>query len=50
MLLKQLPAVHKPSFGAWKLATAILENVDTYLKFDDKVRVDLDPNNLMFAQ
>jgi hypothetical protein len=30
--------------------TAMLENVETYLGFDDKVRIDLDPNNLMYAQ
>jgi len=33
-----------------KLSTAIFENVETYLEFDDKVRIDLDPNHLMYAQ
>jgi hypothetical protein len=33
-----------------KLATAILENFETYIEFDDKVRIDLDPNHLMYAQ
>ena len=30
-----------------KLATAILANVSVYLKYDDQVRIDGDPNKLI---
>jgi len=49
--LKRLPAVRGSRQSVHvQLATAILANAKVYLKYDDMVRIDSDPNKLMCAQ